>query len=326
MAAYDKDLAEKGRKREPESTLQASIANQTDRVVMANSKYEYVKDFERPDPLLPNTWVIIRIDGHGFHRFSKVHEFEKPNDARALNLMNAAAKAVMSELSDVVMAYGDSDEYSFLLSKLCSLYDRRESKLITTFASLFTSYYLYYWSDHFPTPKPLYPPSFDGRAVLYPSDQNLRDYFSWRQADCHINNLYNTTNWALILKGGMTERDAERELMGSRAADKHEILFSRFGINYNNEPEMYKKGTVMVREPVKDEENGDAPSLLQEHGATMGEPERPKSNRQLKKEAKKQAKKEERQVKTVVRVYHCDVIRDEFWDARPWILGNLLKA
>lgn len=27
-------------------------------------------------------------------------------------------------------------------------------------------------------------PSFDGRAVQYPSVQNLRDYMSWRQVDC----------------------------------------------------------------------------------------------------------------------------------------------
>jgi tRNA(His) 5'-end guanylyltransferase len=28
-----------------------------------------------------------------------------------------------------------------------------------------------------------YPPSFDGRIVLYPSEREVRDYFSWRQAD-----------------------------------------------------------------------------------------------------------------------------------------------
>ena len=32
-------------------------------------------------------------------------------------------------------------------------------------------------------------PSFDARTVLYPNNEILRDYLSWRQADCHINNL-----------------------------------------------------------------------------------------------------------------------------------------
>jgi tRNA(His) 5'-end guanylyltransferase len=37
-------------------------------------------------------------------------------------------------------------------------------------------------------------------------------------------------------------------LKGSLAADKNEILFSRFKINYNNEPEIYKKGSVVFRD------------------------------------------------------------------------------
>lgn len=32
------------------------------------------------------------------------------------------------------------------------------------------------------------------------------------------------------------------------ASDKNEILFSRYGINYNNEPEMFRKGSVVFRE------------------------------------------------------------------------------
>jgi len=38
------------------------------------------------------------------------------------------------------------------------------------------------------------------------------------------------------------------EKQGSLAADKNEILFSRFKINYNNEPEIYKKGSVVFRD------------------------------------------------------------------------------
>jgi hypothetical protein len=55
------------------------------------------------------------------------------------------------------------------------------------------------------------------------------DYFAWRQADsepviqelfpvaeiepaAHINNLYNTTFWALILKGGLSTAEAHAAL------------------------------------------------------------------------------------------------------------------
>lgn len=29
-------------------------------------RWEYVKQFEQPDQLLPNTWIVVRIDGRGF--------------------------------------------------------------------------------------------------------------------------------------------------------------------------------------------------------------------------------------------------------------------
>ena len=49
-------------------------------------------------------------------RFSAKYNFEKPNDRRALDLMNAAAKAVVSEHPDIVIAYGVSDEYRYVSS------------------------------------------------------------------------------------------------------------------------------------------------------------------------------------------------------------------
>lgn len=33
---------------------------------MANSKFEYVKDFELDDRLLPHCWIVVRLDGKGF--------------------------------------------------------------------------------------------------------------------------------------------------------------------------------------------------------------------------------------------------------------------
>jgi hypothetical protein len=41
--------------------------NQHPSVNMAKSRYEYVKLFEKDDSLLPNTWIVVRLDGRGFH-------------------------------------------------------------------------------------------------------------------------------------------------------------------------------------------------------------------------------------------------------------------
>ena len=101
---------------------------------MANTKYAYVRGFELPDPLLPDTFMLFRLDGHSFHRldiylsistvfmlktwyyrFSDEHEFKKPNDVRALQLMDHAATHLMEEYPDIVLAFGESDEYRLVL-------------------------------------------------------------------------------------------------------------------------------------------------------------------------------------------------------------------
>lgn len=106
-------------------------------------------------------------------------------------------------------------------------------KIVTSLVSTFTAHYVGLWPTYFPElPLSSPMPSFDGRAVQYPTLKNLRDYLSWRQADCtetaddklkraefvlnllkgHINNLYNTTFWALQQQGGRSATEAEKEL------------------------------------------------------------------------------------------------------------------
>ena len=45
------------------------------------------------------------------NRFSDRHQFEKPNDRCALELMNKCAESVMIEIHDIILAYGQSDEF-----------------------------------------------------------------------------------------------------------------------------------------------------------------------------------------------------------------------
>ncbi|GAB0133952.1 transcriptional activator [Epichloe bromicola] len=264
---------------------------------MANSKFEYVRNFEQTDSLLPNTWIVVRVDGRAFTKMCAKYGFEKPNDRRALDLMNAAAKAVVTDLPEAMIAYGVSDEYS---------------KLVSTIVSTFTANYVYSWPTCFPgTPLSFPLPTFDGRAVCYPSLQNLRDYLSWRQVDCHINNLYNTTFWSLIQLGGLDNKEAEKILAGTLAAEKNEILFSKFHINYNNEPEIFKKGSVIFRDYELVDPGSHAVDLEMD---ALAEPVQ-QSKTQAEKDKKKRAKAR-------VVVEHIDIIKDEFWDKRPWILSN----
>merc|ERR1711997_341861 len=169
----------------------------------------------------------------------------KPNEKAALDLMNKCACNVMNEFNEIILSYGQSDEFSFVFRPDTAVYSRRSDKIVTNIVSLFASSYVFHWQEFFPSNKLLYPPSFDGRSVLYPSIKNLRDYLSWRQADCHINNLYNTVFWTLVQRAGLNTNAAQERLKGTLAGEKNEILFSEFGINYNQEPAQFKNGTKM---------------------------------------------------------------------------------
>lgn len=217
---------------------------------MAKSRFEYVKEFEKRDLLLPQCYIVVRIDGKKFHEFSKFYQFEKPNDLRALRLMNAAAKnVVLHYKNDVILAYGESDEYSFILRHNTTLYNRRQDKLASLFVSLFTSQYVALWPKFF-TEQGLdlkHLPFFDSRCVAYPNKTTIKDYLCWRFVDTHINNLYNTVFWQLVQKCGMSTQEAENRLSGTLSNEKQEILFTDCGINYNNELEIFKKGTMINR-------------------------------------------------------------------------------
>ena len=43
---------------------------------------------------VPNCWIVVRLDGKGFHKFSDAHKFAKPNEKPALDLMNKCADNV----------------------------------------------------------------------------------------------------------------------------------------------------------------------------------------------------------------------------------------
>ncbi|XP_068451521.1 probable tRNA(His) guanylyltransferase [Clinocottus analis] len=264
---------------------------------MAKSMFEYVRNFETDDACLRNCYIVVRLDGRNFHKFAEEHTFLKPNDDRALGLMTKSARSVMVELEDIVIAYGQSDEFSFVFKRTSSWFNRRASKLMTHVASQFSSSYVFYWKEFFGEQPLLYPPGFDGRVVLYPSNRNLRDYLSWRQADCHINNMYNTVFWTLVQKGGLTTAQAEQRLKGTLAKDKNEILFSEFDINYNNESALHKKGTTLIWEK-RDE------TVTKRKRLPNGE------------ETDVAVTRSRRTVHT----HHCDIIGQQFWAQHPDIL------
>nr|XP_024380998.1 tRNA(His) guanylyltransferase 1-like isoform X3 [Physcomitrium patens] len=164
------------------------------------------------------------------------------------------------------------------------------SKLISVICSLFASSYVMNWGKYFPETKLQYAPAFDGRAVCYPSESILRDYLSWRQVDCHINNQYNTCFWNLVGSGKSTA-ESQNMLKGTTADVKNNLLFDTFKINYNDLPQIFRKGSIVYRKKVE-------------------------------KVVKVEDGQEIKRLRSCAVVEHEDIIRDNFWTQYPYILGG----
>ncbi|KAI8900664.1 tRNAHis guanylyltransferase-domain-containing protein [Globomyces pollinis-pini] len=269
---------------------------------MACSKFEYVKAFEQTQTLLKNTFIVVRVDGRSFHSFTKIHSYLKPNDQRGIDLMNHAAKSVMEEFMDISLAYGQSDEYSFLFKRDTTLFNRRSDKIISNLVSLFTASFVQNWNVYFPDSPLQSLPCFDARCVLYPTNQNVQDYFSWRQADCHINNLYNTAFWTLVQheKNPITEREAEAILKKLDSGGKNELLFQN-GLNYNNIDAVYRKGIL---------------NLLIFPGSTLV-----RETKAVNEISKNTGEGIVRKRKMVL-IKHCDIIGNDFWQDSGILSSN----
>ena len=77
-------------------------------------------------------------------------------------------------------------------------------------------------------------------------------------------------------------------MKGTLAGDKNEILFSEFGINYNNEPAQFKKGTTIIKKKVAVPcENGDGSAT---------------------------------KLRSKLVHLDCDIIGEEFWTEHPHLL------
>jgi tRNA(His) guanylyltransferase len=230
---------------------------------MAASRFAYVRNFELPDPLLPATFILLRIDGHSFHRFSDIHTFAKPNDSRALQLMDHAARSLMDEYPDIILGFGESDEYrylslyftqspvidrelafSFVNPPLCTTdADQRSRLCCAPFSRPHTSCI---GQITFPTrlctillrSMPV-SYSIQGREKFVTTSPGVRPIVCLpskfqlsviHYPSAHINNLYNTAFWALVQQGGQTTTEAHETLrvcspsLGGRCADRTFLL------------------------------------------------------------------------------------------------------
>ncbi|KAF2735282.1 Thg1-domain-containing protein, partial [Polyplosphaeria fusca] len=92
-------------------------------------KHEVEFDHDLPS----NTPIILRLDGHGFSRFTK--SFNKPFDQRIHNAMMAASEDLLKYFPQATIAYTQSDEITLVFPNGVQSFNNRIQKLASLAAS-----------------------------------------------------------------------------------------------------------------------------------------------------------------------------------------------
>ena len=207
--------------------------------LMVNSRFEYVKEFEREDQLLPDTFIVVEIHGRHFSRFCEQHKLCKPFDDRLTRLMAAAARTTMEDYADIKISFGYSDNFYLIFSRTAAPFNRRRDKIVSNVVSLFSSAFVYKWRDFFDT-ELVEAPEFCGKITLFPRRRTVVEFLLKEQL--------NATSFCIgKYVEAVAARTTSTQTTPTLFVDQNEFLF-RHGINFNSLPAWHKRGKILFRE------------------------------------------------------------------------------
>jgi tRNA(His) 5'-end guanylyltransferase len=181
------------------------------------------------------TCVVIRIDGRSFHKFTS--SLERPYSRELADALDAAAIRLAMEMIGCRFGYGQSDEYSFLLTDFERdnaplWFDGNVQKMVSVSASVFTGAFNAAFQKMPGSCGRI--AAFDSRVMVIPRRAEVVNYFLWRQLDASANSLNMLAS----------AHFAHEELVGKTTAEKHEMLHSK-KVNWAKEPPDFKRGRVV---------------------------------------------------------------------------------
>lgn len=215
--------------------------------------------------------VIIRLDGKAFHTFTR--GFAKPFDKRMMETMQETTLELCKSIQGCVFGYTQSDEITLILVDYNAIdvsawYDYETQKMCSVAASMATLYFnrifkrkvTEFVNEHF---KVMNDPKTYGEELsnsvtellkAYNNSIELGAFFDARCFNVPINDVCNCVLWR--------QKDATRnsinslgqswfkhkELQNKSTSQVQDMLFTKFGINWNNLSTVEKRGTAVVKD------------------------------------------------------------------------------
>jgi tRNA(His) guanylyltransferase len=181
--------------------------------------------------------LLARLDGRAFHTFTR--DLRRPYDHGMSTAMIETARHLVQEMTALV-GYTQSDEITlawFEPSQSVSEYafDGRFQKLASVLAGMASARFGQLLREHLPQ-KVAETPHFDCRVWQVPTLDDATEVFIWREDDATKNSI--------SMAAGAHYSDAE--LDGKSSSAKQELLFQK-GVNWNDFPPFFKRGTYLQR-------------------------------------------------------------------------------
>lgn len=208
--------------------------------------------------LMRRTPVAIRIDGKAFHTFTR--NFNKPFDEVLVNSMYATMKYLCENIQGCVLGYTQSDEITLILvdyKKLNSSawFDYEVQKMCSIAASMATmAFNKYFYQEALNWYSKMQPITladeqaivaqfqvykqaaekgamFDARCFNIPKEE-ATNLLYWRQVDAVRNSIQ------MVARAYFSHAECQDK----NTTDLQEMLFQKYGINWNDYPVNLKRG------------------------------------------------------------------------------------
>lgn len=216
--------------------------------------YQSLYDYK----LLPNSYVIVHLDGKNFSKVIK-NNFELPFDDNFINMMNETTKYLCENVQNVEFAYTQSDEITLIIpdnttidlpfkGRICKLQSILASMASTKFNQLYLINKVKAHQDKFETNEDICNfiedydlVEFDCKVWSVPTLNDVKAWLIFRQNDCVRNSRQQTAQTYCSYK----------ELLNKDSKEQVNYLKEKTGIDWETFPMDKKYGRIFRKVQVE---------------------------------------------------------------------------
>jgi tRNA(His) guanylyltransferase len=209
-----------------------------------------MKSFEvyREQTVPPESYIVVRLDGVGFSKFTEVLGCEKPFDPLFMERMRSVTAYLMTEVPDIEIGYVQSDEITLVFKRDTEWFRRRVEKFVSVLAAKASSKMALLVNQGVPPVKNLYP-AFDCRLSVFPTRDHVNENLTWRIEDS-VKNCRNLIVFWGMVHSGVSARAATSAMRNKGKDFYNEWMFLNLGINFKDFDAACKRGTLFYKAEV----------------------------------------------------------------------------